>query len=160
MKGIEVWGLVAITVLMLLCTAGGIGGGVVVAPMCMAFFGFGLREAVALSGFCILICQITKWVYSWKQKHPEKDTTSIDYGLATVMLPTVLLGSFIGTFITILVPPIVLQILLTSLLTFLTVQSGLKAKEIYDKENAKIKKQKEAEAAKAAAQAHKLIENR
>lgn len=75
---------------------------------------------------------------------------SIDYGLATVMLPTVMLGSFLGTFVTILVPPIVLQILLTCLLTFLTVQSGLKAKEIFLKENAKIKKQKEAEAAKLA----------
>ena len=144
---------------MLLCTAGGIGGGVVVAPMCIAFFEFGLREAVPLSGFCILICQVTKFAYSWKQKHPEKDTMSIDYGLATVMLPTVMLGSFLGTFVTILVPPIVLQILLTCLLTFLTVQSGLKAKEIFLKENAKIKKQKEAEAAKLA-EANKPRSNR
>lgn len=131
MYGSEIWGLISITFLMLLCTAGGIGGGVVVAPMCIAFFEFGTREAVAISGFCVLICQITKLIYSWKQKHPEKDTKAIDYGLATVMLPTVLLGSFIGTFVTILVPPIILQILLTALLTFLTVQSALKAKEIY-----------------------------
>lgn len=66
MKGQEIWGLVSITFLMLLCTAGGIGGGVVVAPMCIAFFEFGLREAVPLSGFCILICQVTKFAYSWK----------------------------------------------------------------------------------------------
>ena len=66
MKSQEIWGLVSITFLMLLCTAGGIGGGVVVAPMCIAFFEFGLREAVPLSGFCILICQVTKFAYSWK----------------------------------------------------------------------------------------------
>lgn len=106
---------------MLLCTAGGIGGGVVVAPMCIAFFGFGTKEAIALSGFSIALSQLTKWVYSWRQKHPEKDATAIDYGLATVMLPTVLLGSFLGTLVNILVPPLVLQILLTSLLIFLTV---------------------------------------
>jgi hypothetical protein len=54
-KPSEIWGLVAITILMLLCTAGGIGGGVVVAPMCIAFFGFGTKEAIALSGFSILL---------------------------------------------------------------------------------------------------------
>jgi hypothetical protein len=102
-----------------------------------------------------LICQITKLIYSWKQKHPEKDTIAIDYGLATVMLPTVLLGSFIGTFVTILVPPIVLQVLLTALLTFLTVQSALKAKQIYEKENLKIKKAKEAAEAKERAEREK-----
>lgn len=52
---IEIWGLFAITFLMLLCTAGGIGGGVVVAPMCIAFFGFGTKEAIALSGFSIFL---------------------------------------------------------------------------------------------------------
>lgn len=62
----EIWGLLALSFLMMLCTAGGIGGGVVVAPMCIAFFGFGTKEAVALSGFSILLCQLTKWVYSWK----------------------------------------------------------------------------------------------
>jgi len=131
---LEIAGIICISILMLLCTAGGIGGGVVVAPMCIAMLGFGTKEAIALSGFSILCSQITKWAYSWRQKHPEKDTTAIDYGLAVVMLPTVLGGSFIGTLVTVLVPPLILQILLTCLLIFLTVQSGLKAKEIYMKE--------------------------
>jgi uncharacterized membrane protein YfcA len=123
---------------MLLSTAGGIGGGVVVTPLCISFFGFGTKEAIPISGVCILLSQIVKYIYHWRQKHPEKDTTSIDYGLATVMLPTVLLGSFLGALVLILVPPLILQVLLTSLLIFLTTQCALKAREIFKKENLKI----------------------
>jgi len=120
MSGLEVGGYICISILMLLCTAGGIGGGVVVTPMCIAMLGFSTKEAIPISGFSILCSQVTKWTYSWKQKHPQKDTTSIDYGLAVVMLPTVLAGSFLGTLVTVLVPPLVLNILLTLLLIFLT----------------------------------------
>jgi hypothetical protein len=51
---LEIAGIICISILMLLCTAGGIGGGVVVAPMCIAMLGFGTKEAIALSGFSIL----------------------------------------------------------------------------------------------------------
>ena len=53
-KPLEIAGVICISILMLLCTAGGIGGGVVVAPMCIAMLGFGTKEAIALSGFSIL----------------------------------------------------------------------------------------------------------
>ncbi len=58
------------------------------------------------------------------------------------MLPTVLMGSFLGVFINIAFPALILQVILTLLLLFLTVQSGMKAKQIYDKENQKAKEAK------------------
>jgi len=54
MNGLEVGGYISISILMLLCTAGGIGGGVVVTPMCIAMLGFSAKEAIPLSGFSIL----------------------------------------------------------------------------------------------------------
>lgn len=58
----------------------------------------------------------------------------IDYGLATVMLPTVLMGSMVGVLVNVMLPVLMLQTILTLLLFFLAVQSGMKAYEIYTKE--------------------------
>mmetsp|Transcript_39302 Transcript_39302/g.29020 ORF Transcript_39302/g.29020 Transcript_39302/m.29020 type:complete len:124 (-) Transcript_39302:1211-1582(-) len=82
-------------VIALSCMAG-IGGGGIVVPLCMVFFSLETKEAVAISGFCILLCSILRFIYNFKTRHPEKDAVSIDYAVASVMLPTVLIGSLIG----------------------------------------------------------------
>ena len=112
---------------MALSTVAGIGGGGVITPICMSFFSFGTKQTIAISGFSILVCSIVKFIMSLKQKHPEKDSVVIDYGLATVMLPTVLMGSMIGVYVNILLPTVYLQAILTLLLLFLAVQSAQKA---------------------------------
>ena len=74
--------------------------------------------------------------------HPEKKSVAIDYGLAIIMLPTVMMGSFIGVIMNAAMPTLILQICLTLLLGFLTVQSAFKATEIMKKENEKLKAKK------------------
>ena len=64
-----------------------------------------------------------RYVYSRNSRHPEKNTTHIDYGLVIVMLPLVLVGSFIGVFFNLMLPPVILSIILTFLLILLTIQS-------------------------------------
>ena len=137
---------------MMLCTLAGIGGGGVVVPLLSVFFTFEFKEATAISGFSILICSIARFFYNFDQMHPEKKAVSIDYGLAIVMLPTVMMGSFLGVIMNAMLPDLILQILLTLLLGFLTVQSSMKARDIFNKENEKIKakRKKQKEAAKAA----------
>jgi uncharacterized membrane protein YfcA len=81
------------------------------------------------------MCSITRFIINFKQKHPEKkECVSLDYGLATVMMPTVLMGSFIGVMFNTLLPDLLIQIILTMLLFFLTTQAGLKARDILRKE--------------------------
>lgn len=72
------------------------------------------------------------------EKHPEKDAVIIDYGLATIMLPAVMMGSMIGVLANQALPGLILQGSLTLLLIFLTIQAGFKARQIYQKENAKM----------------------
>lgn len=60
----EFIGLLVLSVLMALSTIAGIGGGGVVTPMCMTFFVFGTKHAIAISGFSILACAIVKYVQS------------------------------------------------------------------------------------------------
>jgi len=87
----------------------GIGGGGVVVPLCMTLFGFTTKEAIAISGFTIFWCSATRFIFNINQKHPEKkDVVVIDYGLATVMLPTVLMGSLVGVFLNVILPPLIL----------------------------------------------------
>lgn len=75
---------------------GGIGGGGVVVPFTMSFFGMTTKEAIAISGFSIFCSALVRYIYQFKDHHPEKDAVIIDYGLATIMLPSVMMGSMLG----------------------------------------------------------------
>jgi uncharacterized membrane protein YfcA len=119
-------------------TVGGIGGGGLVIPFCMTFFGFSTKSAIALSGFTIFSCSVVRFLFFLNQKHPEKDAVLIDYDLASIMLPMVMMGSMIGALASITLPNLILQILLTLLMISLTALAGLKGKQIYLKENARM----------------------
>ena len=93
---------------MALCTMAGIGGGGVVVPFCMTFFFFDTKSAIAISGFSIFACSIARFLFNLNQKHPEKDAVLIDYGVATVMLPSVMMGSLLGVFFNVMLPALVL----------------------------------------------------
>jgi hypothetical protein len=123
---------------MTLSTMGGIGGGGAVVPFTMMFFSFTTKEAIAISGFSIFICSLARYIYTYRDKHPEKDAVIIDYGLASIMLPAVMMGSMVGVLANVMLPSLVLQTSLALLLIFLTIQSGSKARQIYTKENAKL----------------------
>lgn len=132
---LEVIGIIILSLMMMLSTMAGIGGGGVVVPLLMTFFQFEPKEASCLSGFSIVLCQLTRFTYNFRQKHPQKDAIVIDYSLAIVMLPTVLMGSFIGVLINTIFPDVILLSILTLLLCYLTYQSGEKAVQIFKKEN-------------------------
>ena len=106
--GMEFIGLFLLIVIMSLSTMAGIGGGGIVIPFCMTFFGFTTKASIALSGFTILTCSVTRYVFSLHEKHPEKDGVIIDYGLASIMLPVVMMGSMIGVLINIMFPSLLL----------------------------------------------------
>ncbi len=93
---------------MTMATVAGVGGGGMFIPFCISFFGFSTKETIALSGFTILLCAITRFVFFIKEKHPEKNAVVIDYGLASIMLPVVMMGSMIGVLFNIMLPSIIL----------------------------------------------------
>ncbi len=113
---------------MTLSTMGGIGGGGAVVPFIILFFGFQTKEAMSLSGFSILLCSFARYLYTLNDKHPEKDAVVIDYGLASIMLPAVMMGSMVGVLANVVLPGVILQASLTGLLIFLSTQAGMKAR--------------------------------
>jgi len=117
----DVIGTFILIVMMMLATMGGIGGGGVVVFLIQYLLYFNLGEAIALSQFSIFTCSVMRYFLTSDKKHPEKKTcVALDYGLATVMMPTVLMGSFVGVWINIILPDIAIQIILALLLVFLT----------------------------------------
>ena len=130
-----------LTILMALAVMSGIGGGGIIVPLLMVFYKLDTKGAIAASGFTILTGSIARYLITSKDRHPDKDATTIEYGLANVMLPTVLVGSIAGVLINMILPALVLQIILTLLLLFLAIQSGFKAKSIFMKESAKMKEE-------------------
>jgi len=136
--GLEFIGLTLLIIVTSISTVGGIGGGGLVIPFCMTFFGFSTKAAIALSGFTIFSCSVVRFLFFMNQKHPEKDAVLIDYDLASIMLPIVMMGSMIGTLGSITLPNLVLQVLLTILMVSLTILAGMKGKQIYSKENIRL----------------------
>jgi len=129
-------GTLILIVIMTLATMGGIGGGGVVVLLIRYTLYFDLKEAVALSGFSIFTCSVARFLLTWSKRHPEKkECVALDYGLATVMMPTVLIGSFVGVFFNIMLPDVVILILLSLLLFYLAVQATTGGCKAYKKEN-------------------------
>lgn len=129
---------------MALAVMSGIGGGGIIVPLLMVFYKLNTKEAVAVSGFTILVGSVSRFAFTYKERHPDKDATCIEYSITNVMLPVVLIGSIAGVFFNTIFPDIMLQISLTLLLGFLAIQSCFKALSIYKKENeAEAEKQKE-----------------
>lgn len=131
MDSIEIWGTVVLTIMKTLTIVSGIGGGGIVVPMIMIFYNMDTGGAVAISGFAMLVGSIQRYISTLGDKHPHKEATCIEYGVANLMLPTVLVGSIIGVFVNKIVPEIILQIMLAIVLALLAFMSGIKAKSIY-----------------------------
>lgn len=106
--GLEFIGLALLIMITSISTVGGMGGGGLVTPFCMTFFGFSTKKAIALSGFTIFSCSVVRFLFFLNQKHPEKDAVLIDYDLASIMLPVIIMGSMIGALDSIALPNLVL----------------------------------------------------
>jgi uncharacterized membrane protein YfcA len=83
----------------------GVGGGSIVTPLCMVFFGFPTKDAVAVSAFATFAATLASFITSFKNMHPEKKSNVlIDYGITCIMMPTTLAGAQIGSYILIVFP--------------------------------------------------------
>jgi uncharacterized membrane protein YfcA len=118
---VELLGLIILPILVGFANVGGIGGGGLIVSLLMTFFGFNTKESISLSGSMQFVGSVVRYFYSINSKHPEKDSTHIDYGIVIVMMPLVILGAFMGVLLNVILPPIILSIVLTGVLVLLTI---------------------------------------
>jgi hypothetical protein len=116
----EYVGILVLPILLAFANVGGIGGGGLIVPITMALFQFTMKSSIVISGFTIFTGAVVRFFYQWNNKHPKKNSTIIEYNIVIVMMPMVLVGSFVGVLLNIYLPSLVLAIILLSLLLFLT----------------------------------------
>lgn len=132
---IEFLGVVVLVVTIALCNAAGIGGGELIVAMLIVFFKFSSKSSAVVCNVCIFASSLTRFIMNLKQRNPEKKAISIDYDIVTLMLPVVLLGSFLGVQLNIIVPNVMLLLILTLLLIFLSIKTTLKGIKMYNDES-------------------------
>lgn len=104
--------------------------------MCISMYGFGTRHAIALSNAIIFLGAVTRYVgFSSNDCNPfDKSKTLINHSLSCIMMPMVLIGSYVGVMLNVLMPEVVLCITLTLVLIFLTYETASIGFTTYGKE--------------------------
>ena len=133
----EIGGTILLIIVIPLAVMGGIGGGGVMVPTLIYFFKLSTAQAVAVSNFTIFTGSITRYITTLYERHTEKDSPIIEYGLANIMLPTVLIGTVIGVWFNEALPEIIVQFSIIAIQGIMAFRTCCKARELRAKEDAK-----------------------
>ena len=136
MLDIEFAGCFFCLFIVMMANAGGLGGGGVVIPVGIAFFKFDTREAIALSNASVFISSLERFILILSKKHPTKSFgVIVDYNIASLMLPSIILGANVGVILNLILPTVVITIVFTIILILLFIRTVLKASALYSAEN-------------------------
>lgn len=129
---LSIAGLVAIGLTMILCTLGGIGGNIMIYPICLIFFHFDAHTAVGHTTILAGLSTFTRFLI--EMMNTEKPTVNFD----VVMLSTApcIIGAFFGLIASQITPGIIIFVLATLLLFFLMISSYRQYKQRSLKESA------------------------
>lgn len=115
-----IFGAVAAT----LSSASGIGGGALYVPIFNLLLGFDSKTSAALSSFMIFGGTLFNLLWYFAQKHPQVcDKPLLDYDVALIFQPNVLLGISVGVLCNVMSPDWLITALLILVLSYMTVRS-------------------------------------
>ncbi|CAL0321477.1 unnamed protein product [Lupinus luteus] len=77
-------------------TVGGVGGGGIFVPMLTLLLGFDAKSAAALSKCMIMGASVSSVWYNLRVPHPTKEVAILDYDLALLFQPMLMLGITVG----------------------------------------------------------------
>ncbi|OIT20267.1 PREDICTED: uncharacterized protein LOC109220409 [Nicotiana attenuata] len=126
-------------------SVGGVGGGGIFVPMLSLIVGFDPKSSTAISKCMIMGAAVSTVYYNLKLRHPTIDMPIIDYDLAVLIQPMLMLGISIGVAFNVVFADWMVTVLLIVLFLLTSTKAFLRGVETWKKETI-IKK--EAEAAK------------
>ena len=103
-----------------LSNAGGIGGGGLLIPLLILVFNFYTHEAIPISKLMIFAGAVTSFILGFRQKHPFRESITIDYNIPFLLVPMLLFGTMVGVTLNKVTPPWVILISLTLILVINT----------------------------------------
>lgn len=120
-------------------TVGGVGGGGIFVPMLTLIIGFDAKSSTALSKCMITGASIATVYYNIKRRHPTLELPVIDYDLAVLIQPMLVLGISIGVGLNVLFAYWMITILLIVLFLTISTRAFFTGIETWKKETVKKK---------------------
>lgn len=118
-------------------SVGGVGGGGIFVPMLTLIIGFDPKSSTAVSKCMITGAAAATVFYNIRQRHPTLDLPLIDYDLALLFQPMLVLGISIGVGFNVLFPDWLITILLIVLFLVLSTLSFSKGVQAWKNESIK-----------------------
>ncbi|KAG8375544.1 hypothetical protein BUALT_Bualt10G0110800 [Buddleja alternifolia] len=115
-------------------SVGGVGGGGIFVPMLTLIIGFDPKSATAISKCMIMGAAVSTVYYNLKLRHPTLDMPIIDYDLAVLIQPMLMLGISIGVAFNVLFADWMVTVLLIILFIGTSTKAFLKGVETWKKE--------------------------
>ena len=140
MTAIEWVGSVLIIIDLYASNCGGLGGGGSAIPFLIVFFGFDIKNSIAISNASICIASICRYIFNFPKSHPLRNGSGVlvDYNIASIMLPMIVVGATLGVMVNIILPSVVVAIVLTILLVIVSYTTFRKLLQIQGAERAKL----------------------
>lgn len=115
-------------------TVGGVGGGGIFVPMLTLIVGFDTKSAAALSKCMIMGASTSSVWYNLRVNHPTKEAPIIDYDLALLFQPMLMLGITVGVALSVVFPYWLITILIIILFMGTSTRSFFKAVQMWKEE--------------------------
>ncbi|KAK4765916.1 hypothetical protein SAY87_007558 [Trapa incisa] len=115
-------------------TVGGVGGGGIFVPMLTLIVGFDTKSAAAISKCMIMGASASSVWYNLRVPHPTKEVPIIDYDLALLFQPMLMIGITVGVALSVVFPYWLITILIIILFTGTSSRSFFKGIEMWKEE--------------------------
>ncbi|ESR63869.1 hypothetical protein CICLE_v10008167mg [Citrus x clementina] len=115
-------------------SVGGVGGGGIFVPMLSLIIGFDPKSATAISKCMIMGAAVSTVYYNLKLRHPTLDMPIIDYDLALLIQPMLMLGISIGVAFNVIFADWMVTVLLIVLFIGTSTKAFLKGVETWKRE--------------------------
>ncbi|KAF5747844.1 Sulfite exporter TauE/SafE family protein isoform 1 [Tripterygium wilfordii] len=115
-------------------TVGGVGGGAIFVPMLTLIVGFDTKSAAALSKCMIMGASASSVWYNLRVPHPSRNVPILDYDLALLFQPVLMLGISVGVSLSVVFPYWLITVLIIILFLGTSSRSFFKAVEMWKDE--------------------------
>lgn len=115
-------------------TVGGVGGGGIFVPMLTLIIGFDTKSAAALSKCMIMGASASSVWYNLRVPHPTKEVPILDYDLALLFQPMLMLGITLGVSLSVVFPYWLITVLIIILFLGTSLRSFFKGIEMWKEE--------------------------
>uniref|UniRef100_A0A3Q7HYS6 Sulfite exporter TauE/SafE family protein n=1 Tax=Solanum lycopersicum TaxID=4081 RepID=A0A3Q7HYS6_SOLLC len=115
-------------------TVGGVGGGGIFVPMLTLLLGFDTKSAAAISKCMIMGASASSVWYNLRVPHPCREAPILDYDLALLFQPMLMLGITVGVSLSVVFPYWLITVLIIILFMGTSSRSFFKAIEMWKEE--------------------------